>query len=313
MRRPAEGVFARLFVDTEQLPRVLATIGIWSQTARIAGPAVGGALVGTLGVSGAFAVDALSFALVAMALSRVLPPRPDRVGRGDGSAWRAIGASFVAAGRTPGVVASLLAVVGLAASVLTLLMLVVPALGHARHWGPSRTGTVSACWVVGTMLVTSWVARHGAPSRTVMVLGPVVGAAGAALLALATPQLTSMVGVGLAGFGSALTTTRLIPGFQALTPPTMLARFQALLQLAQTSATLVMMPIAGVLVGTIGPEGAGLVLGAVLLATIVPLLGVPQATITRELRAAPVAPLVTASQASASRSTAVRSSSSGRE
>jgi hypothetical protein len=93
----------------------------------------------------------------------------------------------------------------------------------------------------------------------------------------------------------------------------MLARFQALLQLAQTGATLVMMPVAGVLVGTIGPEGAGLVLGAVLLATIVPLLGVPQATITRELRAAPVAPLVTASQASASRSTAVRSSSSGRE
>jgi MFS family permease len=314
MRRPAAGVFPRLFVEAEHLPQVLATIGLWSQVARIAGPAVGGVLVGGLGVGGAFAIDALSFGLVAVALSKVLPPKPDRVETGGGSPWRAIGASFVAARRTPGVVASLLAVVALAASVLTLLMLVVPALGHARHWGPSRTGMVSACWVVGSMLVTWWVARRGAPSRVVMCLGPAVGAGGAALLALATRQGTSMVGVGLVGIGSALTTTRLIPGFQALTPPTMLARFQALLQLAQTSATLVTMPAAGLLVGTVGPEWAGLVLAALLLVTIVPLLRVPpQATITRELRAAPVAPLVTASQASASRSTAVRSSSSGRE
>jgi MFS family permease len=274
MRRPASGVFPRLFVELDDLPQVLATIGLWSQVVRIAGPAVGGALIGALGIGGAFAIDALTFALCASALSLVLPPRPDRVDSGGESMWGAIASSVRAARRTPGVPAALLAVVGLAASVLTLVMLAVPAFGHARDWGPSRTGVVSACWTVGGLLVTSVVARRGAFGRTAMCLGTVIGAGGAALLALAPPLATSMLGVTLLGVGTTVTTTRLIPVFMGLTPPTMLARFQALLQLAQTGATLVMMPVLGVLVGAAGPAAATLVLAGVLLLTTAPLLRV---------------------------------------
>ena len=274
MRRPASGVFPRLFVEPDDLPQVLATIGLWSQVVRIAGPAVGGVLIGGLGLGGAFAIDALSFGLVAMALSLVLPPRPDRVTGDSESMWGAIASSVRAARRTPGVPAALFAVVGLAASVLTLVMLAVPAFGHARGWGPSRTGVVSACWTVGGLLVTSLVARRGAFGRRAMCLGPVIGAGGAALLALAPPLGTSMIGVGLLGLGTTVTTTRLIPAFMALTPPTMLARFQALLQLAQTGATLVMMPVLGVLVGSVGPASATLVLAGVLVMTTAPLLRV---------------------------------------
>jgi hypothetical protein len=143
-----------------------------------------------------------------------------------------------------------------------------------RAWGPSRTGLVSACWTVGGLLVTSVVARRGAFGRTAMCLGTVIGAAGAALLALAAPLATSMLGVTLLGVGTTVTTTRLIPVFMSLTPPTMLARFQALLQLAQTGATLVMMPVLGVLVGSAGPAAATLVLAGVLLLTTAPLLRV---------------------------------------
>lgn len=314
MRRPASGVFPRLFVEGDDLPRVLATIGLWAQVVRIAGPAAGGALVSLFGVGGAFAIDALSFSLVAVALSLVLPPRPDRVADGDGSLWRGIASSVLAARRTPGVSASLLAVVALAASVLTLVMLAVPALGHARHWGASRTGVVSACWTAGGLLVTALVARRGAFRRRWMYLGPVVGAAGAVLLALVSGSGTSMLAVVLVGVGTTMTTTRLIPVFMELTPPTMLARFQALLQLAQTAATLVMMPVLGGLISALGPATATVVLAGVLLATVVPLSRVPdQATITRVRRSGPSPDVSrTTSQASASRSTAPRSSPSGR-
>jgi MFS family permease len=275
MRRPASGVFPRLFVEGEELPRVLATIGLWSQVVRIAGPAVGGVLVGALGVGGAFAIDALTFGLCAMALSWVLPPKPDRV-EGDGeSMWRAVASSVRAARRTPGVPAALFSVVGLAASVLVLVMLAVPAFGHARHWGPTRTGVVSACWTVGGILVTARVARRGAFGRTVMCLGPTLGAGGAVLLAVASPVATSMLGVAMVGVGGTLTTTRLIPVYLDVTPPSMMARFQALLQLAQTGAVLVVMPAFGGVVGRAGPATATLLLGGVLLATTVVLLRVP--------------------------------------
>ena len=275
MRRPASGVFPRLFVDGEELPRVLATIGLWSQVVRIAGPAVGGVLVGAVGVGGAFAIDALTFGLCAMALSWVLPPRPDRLEDDGESMWRAVASSVRAARRTPGVPAALFSVVGLAASVLVLVMLAVPAFGHARHWGPTRTGVVSACWTVGGILVTARVARRGAYGRTVMCLGPTLGAAGAVLLAVASAVWTSMLGVAMVGVGATLTTTRLVPVFLDLTPPSMMARFQALLQLAQTSAVLVVMPAFGAVVGRAGPATATLLLGGVLLATTVVLLRVP--------------------------------------
>lgn len=275
MRRPASGVFPRLFVTPAELPQVLATVGAWAQVARIAGPAAGGVLVGAVGVGGAFALDALSFGLVSCALALVVPPRPDGGQRSGGSTWRAISASVSAARRTPGVPAALLAVSGLAASVLVLLMLAVPAFGHARGWGPSRTGQVSACWVVGSLLVTVVVARRGAPGRTVMCLGPTLGAGGAALLVWASGVSGSALGVGLVGVGGALTTTRLIPAFQELTPPTMLARFQALLQLAQTGAVLVMMPGVGFALSRTGPAPATLLLTAILLATTAALIRVP--------------------------------------
>lgn len=272
MRRPAAGVFPRLFVEPEHLPQVLATVGAWAQVARIAGPAAGGALVGAIGVGGALAIDALSFGLVTVALALVLPPRPDRAAVSDESAWRAIAASVAAARRTPGVPACLLAVVGLAASVLTFVMLVVPAFGHERDWGPSVTGQVSAAWVAGSLVVTALVARRGARSRTAMCVGPLLGAGGAIMLPPFGAVVVSAAGVGLVGVGTALTTTRLLPTFQVLTPAPMLARFQALLQVAQTGATMVTMPVVGLVVSAAGPDAGTLVLAGVMLATTGPLV-----------------------------------------
>jgi hypothetical protein len=213
--------------------------------------------------------------VVAVALSWVVPPRSDRVDASQGPAWRAIAESLARARRTPGVPASIVAVVGLAASILTLVILVVPAFGHQRGWGPSRTGEVTAAWVAGGLLVTMLVARRGAFGRVVMCLGPLLGAAGAAVLAVGNAVPVAAAGVGMLGIGTTLTTTRLLPVFQDLTPPTMLARFQALMQLAQTGSTLVVLPLAGAVVSAAGPEAATAVLAAILLATTGPLLAVP--------------------------------------
>ncbi|HET7430093.1 MAG TPA: MFS transporter [Nocardioides sp.] len=277
MRRPAEGVFARLFVEPEELPRVLATIGSFAQVVRIAGPAVGGLAVASVGLAGSFLADALTFAVVALALAAVRPPRPDRVGPGAGEgALRAIAASVRAARATAGVPAVLSAVTLLAASVLPMVMLSVPLLGHARGWGAGATGAVSAGWVVGSLVVTVVVARRGGLGPAAMRAGPVLGGAGGVVLACASPPGVAVLGTVLVGVGTSLTTTWMIPTFQQLTPTAMLARFQALLQLAQTSATFVMLPLLGLLAGRVDVRVTTVALSGLLLAAVVPLARVPE-------------------------------------
>lgn len=168
LRRPAESVFPRLF-GSDDLDRRMAMVGSAHQIARTAGPAVGGFLIGHGGLPLTAGLDATTFALVLLALLLVRPPHEPAPKPAQGSVWRSLADGAREAARTPGVVPVLVAVSGLAMTVLPLVMLALPLAGRERGWTAAETGLVSGAWVGGglvmTLLAARWVPRpHGSRS-----------------------------------------------------------------------------------------------------------------------------------------------------
>ncbi len=266
LRRPAEGVFPRLF-GTEDLDRRMALVGSAHQIARTAGPAAGGFLLGHGGLPLTAGLDAVTYAVVLVALLLVRPPHEPVPEPGQGSVWRSLADGARAARRTPGVVPVLVAITGLAASVLPLVMLALPLAGRERGWTAAETGLVSGAWVAGGLVMTLVVARRGAPRAPVAVAGPVLAVAGVGLLALRTEIWAGVAAIGLVGVGTTMLTSYLIPAYVARTPPEMLARFSSLTQLAQTGPVLVATPLLGAAAG-VDVRLALALIGGLLLATV---------------------------------------------
>jgi len=245
LRRPAAGVFPRLFARDDELTRLMATVTLLLQVAQVSGPVVAGALLAAGGLALTSGIDAVTFALVGLVLLAVRPPfTPERSGAASG--WVAqLREGVSAARKSPGVTATVAAVCGLAITILPLVDLCVPLAGHERGWGVSGTGVVVAAWPVGGMAVMAVVSRRGTPGSRAARAGPVAAAAGALLLAVAPHLAVAVVAVLLVGVGTSMTTARLIPRFIDSTPESMLARFQSLLQLAQIAPVLVATPVLG--------------------------------------------------------------------
>ncbi|HEY0951965.1 MFS transporter, partial [Nocardioides sp.] len=123
LRRPGAGVFPRLFARDQELTRLMAGVTLLLQLASVTGPVVAGALLAAAGLTLTSALDALSFALVGVVLLLVRPPlAPDRPA--STPAWRSeLGQGLRAARATPGVPATILAVCGLAVTILPLVEL----------------------------------------------------------------------------------------------------------------------------------------------------------------------------------------------
>jgi len=268
LRRPASGVFPRLFARGDALAKVMATTTVFRQLAMTSGPAVGGVLLAAGGLTATSTLDAASFVVVLGVLLVVRPPyEPPVVARGGASVWRQLADGVRALRATPGAGATIVSIVGLAATVLPLVMLCIPLAALDRGWSAATTGVVSSAWVVGGLLVTAVVAKKGMPTAALAVTGPALAAAGVLLLAVTTDPRWGAVAVLTVGVGGSLLTTRLIPRFVTATPEHMLARFQSLLGLAQTGPVLLMTPLLGHLITTLGIKPALVVLAAVLLGT----------------------------------------------
>ncbi|MGH3351185.1 MAG: MFS transporter [Nocardioides sp.] len=266
LRRPAEGVFPRLFGPGD-LDRRMALVGSAHQIARTAGPAAGGFLIGQGGLPLTAGLDAATFSLVLVALLVIRPPHEPAPEPDQGSVWRSLADGARAAMRTPGVVPVLVPITGLAATVLPLVMLALPVAGRERGWSAAETGVVSGAWVAGGLVVTLAVARWGAPRARVAVAGPALAACGVLLLAVRPEVGAGVVAIGIVGVGTTMLTSYLFPTYVALTPPEMLARFSSLTQLAQAGPVLVATPLLGVAAGVDVRLALG-VIAVLLLATV---------------------------------------------
>lgn len=265
LRRPADGVFPRLFGTGADLPKRMALVGTSTSAARITGPVLGGVLLGVGGLTLTSGLDAATFLLVMGALLMVRPPAesaPQTDSRGP--AWQSIRDGVVMAARTPGVPMTLLAIVCLAGAVLPLVSLCLPLAAHQRGWSATQTAAAGAAWTVGGLVVSAVVARRGAPTAPFALAAPLVAIGGVALVGLLAAPAAGFAGMAFVGIGTTLLTSHLMPAFAELAPPDMLARFWALLQLAQMLPSTVVTPLLGA-VAAAGGVGAAFALVALLL------------------------------------------------
>jgi len=270
-RLPAAGAFPRLLADGPQLARAMALSGTVLTTARLTGTALGGVAVALLALQGVVLIAVVGYLAVLLLVWSVRVPEaspPEKAGRPQ--------RTLALARRTPGVLPLLLSVGLLAGSVLPVLSLLLPLAARERNWTAGQTGLIEAAWLVGTLAVSLLVTTLGTwPSaRGPLVAGSAITAAGTAMIAWASRPVIAVGGAVVLGIGTAIFTSHAMPLLVHRTPSDRLARFQALLGLAQAAAILAATNGLGLLASHVGPtasiaaaSGACALAGAVVLAT----------------------------------------------
>lgn len=156
-------------VAPERLPAAIALNQLNFQTASIVGPAVGGLLIATVGIAGAYAVDVVSFlaSLAALVSIRPLPPLSDAAR--PGLAAIAEGLRF-ARERRP-ILGSL--VIDLNAMIFGMPTSLFPVLAlDVFKTGPAGFGLLAAAPAVGAFLgalLSGWVSSVARTGRAVVV------------------------------------------------------------------------------------------------------------------------------------------------
>jgi ENTS family enterobactin (siderophore) exporter len=156
-------------VPRERLPAAIALNQLGFQAMAVAGPALGGLLLVTVGVAGAFFFDAVTFgaAIVAILLIAPIPPHP-------GAARPSL--ATVAEGlrytrRKPIVLSTF--VIDLVAMVFGMPFALFPALAlDVFHAGPAGVGLLAAAPAAGALVgaaLSGWVGRIVHPGRAVIV------------------------------------------------------------------------------------------------------------------------------------------------
>ncbi|MEU7527092.1 MFS transporter [Saccharothrix sp. NPDC042600] len=208
-------------------------------TIRLVGAPLGGLLLGLAGWEALVALDALSYLLSALAISRTVVPQWEN---GDGgrrphpSRWRELlaGARFLCRDRTAGAL-FLVTVLFLGANA-ALTALLVPHTATALG-GPTRTGLVLSGLGVGFLLGAP--ATHRLRHRPAPLLGgALTGTAAGYALLFAAPTVPTALGaaVVVGAFGSAaLTTTQTL--LQRRTPNAVLGRVGAAVFTGEAVAT----------------------------------------------------------------------------
>jgi MFS family permease len=243
-------------------------------TLFLAGPALGGLLVGTVGSAAAFGADAATFAVSAACLLG-MRSRPGR-GTGDKKILAEIGEGLRYTRGTPWISVTLIAA---AVSILfsegpyhVLLPIVV---AERLGGGAEVFGLVSAAEGVGALLGAIAIGQWGVPPRRVIVmyLAWSLGCVVIGLIGVAPTVGIAAVFAGLGGAGFQLGTVIWATMLQQLVPARMLGRVTSLDWLVTFALAPLSFGLAGPIAERIGGSvtllAGGLIGGAVLLVGLV--------------------------------------------
>ncbi|MET9613708.1 MFS transporter [Kitasatospora indigofera] len=257
---PAQQSTVTLVVPKSALLAANSLSGFVTQVCKIAGPALGGVLLAVTSPQGAFVVDAATFLLSALILSRLrLPARPrrraepaagdatgDPDAEGSGPAGRTgfrhelrEGIAFVLGNRVLLIaIGSLSATIFLVLAFDTLSPLVLVQLGISESlYGPA-IAAVAAGAVAGTVLVGQWGQRWNAftlLATSQAATGVLIALIGAAVLTgfrMAPPLwLPVAVGIGLCSTGILVVFLYLV---QRATPQELMGRVSTVVNIVPT-------------------------------------------------------------------------------
>jgi MFS family permease len=175
LQRPSLDAMTPRLVPAEEIPAAAALSALRGSVGMIAGPAIGGLLVGSAGAVAAFGVDAASYlaSLVCFVAMRGVPPRDDA----EAPTWRSIVEGFRYARSRQELIGTY--VVDFVAMIFGMPLALFPALAATRY-GSGALGLLYAAPAVGALVasVTSrWTPRVHRHGVAVMVAAGVWGLA----------------------------------------------------------------------------------------------------------------------------------------
>jgi MFS family permease len=268
LRSPAGKSSLPRLVPAGRLGRANALMGLAMNLQIVAGPAIGGVLVGVAGLRAAFGVNAASFLIAALLLARLRPLPPEAVDEAGVLARTRTGLRYVA--HSPvlrALVLGMLAFVSFAAmDNVALVFLVTRRLhGSAADYG-AITASFGLGMVIASLALTARSDRR--PAGHWLIGGVAVGAVATAATGLAPGFALAAVAQAAAGAGNTADLVGTDILVQQAVPPHLLGRAFGTVYTAAVLASVIAYAAAGPLVALAGPRGAFLVAGAGTLAAL---------------------------------------------
>jgi MFS family permease len=237
---PASGTLPRRMVRSEDLVKLTAGAQLAHRLAVFVGAPLGGLLVASGGLATVMIVDAVSYAVIALALAFVVKPRlPQPVSTG-GSIRADLKAGFAYLRRDTQARTLVIAFSGLNLCVGPVLAVGLVQRTHAAGWGAGALGLFEACSgisaAVGALVAMRWKPANLARSG---LLALVVQAVGCVLIGL-VPQLGMFVAMAMIGATAGIASAQLSAAFQQTVDPSYLGRSFSIVNLSDEA----MMPVA---------------------------------------------------------------------
>jgi MFS family permease len=245
------------------------------QGGTLLGPAIGGAVVATVGPAPAFAIDALSYALSAVSLAMIKDigtadgRSPEPTGERRGAAPASVPHERITVWKLLArerVLQLILAVlVGANFAVTACFEVALPVLSHAR-FGPGGYGAIMACFGAASVAGTLTAARAGGLSKPAVVSASVFLIA--AMAVASVPAASGLPGAAaamfvfglVAGFGNVIFVTLI----QRWAPPAMLGRVMGVVMLGSLGSFPLATAVAGMLARDLGPSPVFVLSGTLL-------------------------------------------------
>jgi MFS family permease len=274
---PVRQSFFSEMVPVDEVGRAVAFNSAMFNGARVIGPAIGGVLIGVIGVAGCFAVNALSFlaVLVALLLMREVELHPAPRGARPRSV-RAVATSLAEGLRyvrnTP-IIALCVFVIGVISGVAMNFNVIIPPLARLTlQIGAPGLGALMAAVGFGSLAGALTVAALREPRRSMIVIGGALlgafsvaaGAAASSTGSLAVP-LTALALFG-AGFGAISMAATANASIQTTTPPALRGRVMSVYTTVFAGSTPIGGLATGAVVAALGATGALGVAGALAVA-----------------------------------------------
>ncbi len=268
---PSWQAFVSELVPREDLLNAVTLNSMQFNAARFLGPLAGGIVLGTVGVTAAFVLNAVSFLAVIGALGLVrLQPVP-RVPRPPGS----VGSEFVAAlretGRYPGILACFIAVVALGALGGPVSQQLVVFAREVFHVGDVAYGLLGAALGFGSILGAPIIGRAGSRVTRSRLLLVAMSVYGGSLIAfgLAPVYAVGFLALLAAGAGYLAIASTLNTTIQLQVEEAIRGRVLAIYIMFLTAALPVGSLLQGLAVAVAGPRLTVASAGAVFLAVTV--------------------------------------------
>jgi MFS family permease len=264
---PVRQSFFSEMVPVDEVGRAVAFNSAMFNGARVIGPAIGGVLIGVIGVAGCFAVNALSFlaVLVALLLMREVELHPAPRGARPRSV-RAVATSLAEGLRyvrnTP-IIALCVFVIGIISGVAMNFNVIIPPLARLTlQIGAPGLGALMAAVGFGSLTGALTVAALREPRRSMIVIGGALlglfsvaaGAAASSDSVLAVP-LTALALFG-AGFGAISMAATANASIQTTTPPALRGRVMSVYTTVFAGSTPIGGVATGAVVAALGATGA---------------------------------------------------------